>query len=129
MATIKDLGGGATEVKIDSLNAVLFYEGTPVAATVGGHGYMGESYQARIFEWLRKDHQIARATVKPQSFFDNILKIYMNPAAFDLPMEKVVILKVTPPKSIIEACNDLGLRPPKELEVGIIKDKKEVKTP
>ena len=87
MATIKSIGKDTTEIKIDRLNAVLFHKGKPIAAVVSGGGFRLEGPGALHQLWLMNKHGITGASLRPQSFFDNILKIYMNPAALDMPGE------------------------------------------
>ena len=87
MATVKSVGDKATEIRIDSLNAVLFHKDRPIAAVVGGKGYTS-AVERSIADWmLEKVDPVIEMSFKPQSFFDNILKIYMNPAAFDTPRD------------------------------------------
>lgn len=92
MATIKNLGNDTTEIKIDRLNAVLFYQGSPIAAVVAGGGFktdrITEDINFLTLQWLLIEWEIAGPSFRPQEFFDNILKIYMNPAALDAPVEK-----------------------------------------
>lgn len=93
MATINNLGDNATEIRIDRLNAVLFVAGKPVAATVAGQRYETVNYQpgkviAVKNQWLSVAKCKMNTATRPQSFFDNILKIYMNPAIHDTPEEE-----------------------------------------
>ncbi|MCK5563673.1 MAG: hypothetical protein KAJ07_00365 [Planctomycetes bacterium] len=80
---LKSIGANTTEIRLDNLNAVLFSYKTPVAAQVNGEYFKTSrkwsmTTSKHINKWVPE-----LCEERPQEFFDNILVVYMNPAAQD----------------------------------------------
>jgi len=78
LRTAQEIGSNMTEINANG-NSVLFSYRTPVAANVGGKFYRTEkSWSVTTSKHISKWLEGAKAELKPQAWFDDLLKVEIS---------------------------------------------------